>query len=122
MLVMSWAGMSVTLSSTIFGPHDILFKRNCFSWEQEYRFWFNDDELLDRIEAGTGVQEEELSEGRQVGIHDMRRLIRKIVVAPGASNDFIQQVRTTCAEAKKRWLGALIERSYSERMWDSFIT
>jgi hypothetical protein len=48
-------------SPTIFGPHDILFKRNAFSWEQEYRFWLDDDELLAKIEAGVEFREEDLS-------------------------------------------------------------
>jgi hypothetical protein len=107
-------------SPTIFGPHDILFKRNAFSWEQEYRFWFDDDELLQRIEAGEEFHEEDLSPGRPVGISNMQRLIKKIVVAPGASDEFIDQVRAACAEHQMRWLWNLIERSYSDRMWDSF--
>jgi hypothetical protein len=108
------------VSREIFGPHDILFKRDSFSWEQEYRFWFDDDDLLDKIEAGVEFREEDLSSGQTMGISDMPRLIKKIVVAPDASDEFIEQVRTTCAEHRKTWLGALIERSYSDRMWDSF--
>jgi hypothetical protein len=108
------------LSPTIFGPHDILFKRNPFWWEQEYRFWFDDDELLGRIEAGEELREEGLSPGRLAGISNMQRLIKKIVVAPGASHKFIERVRATCAAHRKRWLWPLIERSYSDRMWDSF--
>jgi hypothetical protein len=109
-------------SPTIFGPHDILFKRSSFSWEQEYRFWFDDDELLQKIEAGEEFREEVLSRGRPVGITDMQRLIKKIVVAPGASDEFIEQVRAACAERSKRCLWNVIERSYSDRMWDSFAT
>ena len=110
------------LSPTIFGPHDILFKRSSFSWEQEYRFWFDDDELLQKIEAGEQFQEKNLSRGRSVGITDMGRFIKKIVVAPGASDEFIEQVRAACTEHRKRWLCNIIERSYSDRMWDSFAT
>jgi hypothetical protein len=109
-------------SPTIFGPQDILFKRNAFSWEQEYRFWFDDDELIEQIEAGEEFREEDLSFGRSADIGDMQRLIKKIVVAPGACDEFIEQVRATCAEHRKRWLWTLIERSYSDRMWDSFNT
>lgn len=109
------------LSPMIFCPHEILFKRNPFSWEQEYRFWFYDDELLQRIEAEEQFREMDLSAGRPVGIGDMPQLIKKIVVAPGASDKFIDQVRAECAESGKRWLWNLIERSYSDRMWDSFI-
>lgn len=107
-------------SLTIFGPHDILFKRNPFWWEREYRFWFDDSELRHKIEAGEEVEEKELSPGQLVGISDMQRLIKKIVVAPGASDEFIEKVQATCAEHRKCWLQTLIERSYSDRMWDSF--
>ncbi len=110
------------LSPTIFGPHDILFKRTAFSWELEYRFWFDDDELLQKIEASEEVQEGGLSRGKSVGITDMQRLIRKIVVPPGASDEFIEQVREACAQHRDRWLWKVIERSYSDRMWDSFTT
>jgi len=109
-------------SPTIFGPHDILFKRSSFSWEQEYRFWFDDDELLQKIAAGEQFQEKNLTPGRSVGINDMRRFIRKIVVAPGASDEFIEQVRAACTEHSKRWLWNMMDRSYSDRMWDSFAT
>lgn len=107
-------------SPGIFGPHDILFKRNSFWWEQEYRFWFDDSELLHRIEAGEEIEEKELSPGQLVGISDMQRLIKKIVVAPDASDEFIEHVRAVCAEHQKLWLWNIIERSYSDRMWDSF--
>jgi hypothetical protein len=107
-------------SATIFGPHDILFKRNVFSWEQEYRFWFDDDQLLDEIEAGVEIREEELTKGRLAGISNMQLLVKKIVVAPGASDEFIEQVRSACAEHRMTWLWNRVERSYSDRMWDSF--
>jgi hypothetical protein len=107
-------------SPMIFGPDDILFKRNSFSWEQEYRFWFADDELLDRIEAGLEFREEDLSTGRLVGITDMKRLVKKIVVAPGACDDFVERLQAACTEHKMRWLCDRIERSYSDRMWESF--
>lgn len=77
------------LSPSIFGPHDILFKRSFFSWEQEYGFGFDDDELFQSIEAGKEIREGDLSPGRAAGITDMRQLIGKIVVAPGASDEFI---------------------------------
>lgn len=86
------------LSPSIFGPHDILFKRSFFSFELEYRFWFDDDELLQMIEAGEEFREEDLSPGRPFDISNMQRLIRKIVVAPGASDEFIETVRAACAE------------------------
>lgn len=108
------------ISPTIFGPNDILFKRSAFSFELEYRFWFDDDELLERIDAGEAVSETELSRGSTFEIDDMQRLIKKIVVAPGATDEFIQQVRTTCGTYRMQWLWSFIERSYSDRMWESF--
>ncbi len=108
------------LSRSIFGPPDILFKRSPFSWEQEYRFWFDDDELLHRIEAGKEFREEDLSSGQAFPIGPAQRLIKKIVVAPGAPDEFIENVRDACAKHQKCWLWDLIERSYSDRMWDSF--
>jgi hypothetical protein len=107
-------------SPTIFGPHDILFKRKPFFWEQEYRFWFDDDELLDKIEAGVPFRKQDLSPGQLFGISDMGRLIKKIVVVQGASDKFIKKLQDVCAASQKRWLGKLIERSYSDRIWDSF--
>lgn len=109
-------------SPTMFGAHDILFKRSPFAWEREYRFWFDDEEVLQKIEAGEEVRDEDLSRGKPVGIREMQRLIKRIVVAPGASNDFIDQLRAACLEHRKGWLGNVIERSYSDRMWDSFTT
>jgi hypothetical protein len=105
---------------TIFGPHDILFKRNSFSWEQEYRFWFYDDELLEKIDAGMDFREEDLSPGHAFPVSDLRRFIKKIVVAPGASGEFIEELRTVFAKHRKNWLWSVTERSYSDRMWDSF--
>jgi hypothetical protein len=109
-------------SPTIFGPHDILFKRSSFSCEREYRFWLDDAELLEKIEAGTQFRVEDLSRGQQLGITDVQRLIKNVVVAPGTSDEFVEQVRGACAEYRKRWLWNVVERSYSDRMWDSFTT
>lgn len=108
------------ISKSIFGPRDILFKRLDFFWEQEYRFWFDDDDLLQKIEDGKRFQTQRLSKGQPKRITDMRRLIRKIVVAPGASEDYVRVVRAACGEFQKNWLKRSIEHSYSDRMWDSF--
>jgi hypothetical protein len=108
------------LSPTIFGPHDILFKRKAFHFEQEYRFWFDDDELLKKIEAGVPFRKKNLHPGQLYPISNMQRLVKKIVVVPGASDKFIKKLQDVCAASQKRWLGKLIERSYSDRMWDSF--
>lgn len=108
-------------SATVFGPNDILFKRTSFSWEREYRFWFDDEELRRKIDAGISFGEEELSRGRAVGITNMKRLINKIVVAPGASDEFVERVQSACAERRMQSLGNLVERSSSDRMWESFV-
>jgi len=97
-------------------------KRSSFSWEQECRFWLDDDELLQKIEAVKQFRDEDLSPGQPLGITDMQRFIEKIVVEPGASDEFVEQVRGACAEHRKRWLWNVIKRSYSNRMWDSFTT
>jgi hypothetical protein len=104
---------------SIFGPHDILFKRSSFSWEQEYRFWIDDDELVQRIEAEEEIREQDLSSGRPVGISDMQRLIKKIVVAPGASDEFIEQVRLR-VRAPQTLALECHQTIASDRMWDSF--
>lgn len=108
------------LSPSLFGPHDILFKRAFFSWEREYRLWFDDDELLQRIDSGEDMQGKNVSSGQSIGISDMQRLFKKIVIAPGATDDFVEKLRAVCAKNRKRWLWKLIERSYSDRMWESF--
>lgn len=101
-------------------PDDIRFKRIDFELDKEYRLWLRDWDLFQRIEAGEEVREKDLSTRRLEGLADMESLIEKIVVAPGASGEFIEQVRAACAEVNKRWLWPLIERSSSDRTWDSF--
>jgi hypothetical protein len=108
------------MSTSIFGPNDILFKRDFFAWEREYRFWFDDDDVLQKIEDGIHVAEQDLSHGQAVRITDMQRFIKKIVVAPSATDEFLQEVQATCVKHKRRWLCNVIERSYSDRMWDTF--
>lgn len=45
---------------------DILWKRRHFSWEREFRVWFDDDDLLEKIERNEGGCEADLSP-RKVG-------------------------------------------------------
>lgn len=52
----------------------------------------------------------------------MQRLIKKILVAPGSYDEFIEKLRTACPEHRKLWLWNVIELSYSKQMWDSFTT
>ena len=88
--------------------------------DKEYRFWFDDDELLQRINAGEEFREEDLSPGRPVGIRDMQRLIKTIVVAPGATDEFIEQLRAACREHQKHGSVTSSRSRASDRMWDSF--
>jgi hypothetical protein len=106
-------------SPTIFGAHDILFKREAFRWEGEFRFWFDDDELMARIEIGQEIDEATLTPGMLVHF-DMAKFIQRIVVAPGSPDEFIDEVREVCARLKMTRLWRLIDRSYSDRMWDEF--
>jgi hypothetical protein len=107
-------------SKSIFGPRDLLFKRQAFSWEQEYRYWFDDEEVIAKIEQGQQVQESDLSRGKLIQITELDLLIMKLVAAPGATDAFIDAVRQACAGNKVKWLSSRIERSYSDRLWESF--
>jgi hypothetical protein len=108
------------LSRSIFGAHDILFKREAFRWEGEYRFWFCDDELLGRIENGDSIDETALTRGKLVMLGDTTELIQRVVVAPGSTDEFIEEVRDACAKTRRNWMSDRIERSYSDMMWDDF--
>ena len=108
-------------SPTIFsGPHDFCFKRNSFAWEQEYRFWFCDNNLLQNIEAGKAFWEGFLSPELQVHISQMRRIVKKVVVAPGASDEFIKEVMAACSKHLTGRPRIVVERSYSDQTWESF--
>jgi hypothetical protein len=107
-------------SESIFGPNDILFKRKCFSWEREFRLWFDDDELLTKIEQNEEIKEAEISPGKLVQIGDIQKLIRRLVVAPGASDSFVKLVKGVCSAYGRTLLASRVERSYSDRLWDSF--
>ena len=93
---------------------------SCSSWEKEFRAWFDDDEVLARVERSEEFNESDLSPGKLVPISDMPRLIRRLVVAPGASEAFMKTVKGECGAYGKNWLGNLIERSSSDRLWESF--
>jgi len=105
---------------TMFGPNDILYKRDCFSWEREYRFWFYDDAILDKIELGEAISEEQLTHGELRSIGKMEDIIKRVVIAPSANDSFVAKVMAALAEHSKRWLGSRVERSYSDRSWESF--
>jgi hypothetical protein len=99
---------------------DILFKRKCFSYEKEYRVWFDDEDLMERIEHNDEIDESRLSPGKPVSITATDRLVRRLVVAPGAEDWFIELVKSVCGAYRMNWLGSRVERSPSDRSWDSF--
>jgi hypothetical protein len=102
---------------SLFGPHDILFKRNSFSSEREYRIWFDDHELLDRIEAKRRFREQDLTRGQRIYFSNLQQLVTRIIVAPGSSNQFFNKVREACASRQMRWLSRLVECSSLDVSW-----
>jgi hypothetical protein len=107
---------------TMFGPSDILMKRINFSYEKEYRIWFTDDALVGKIEGGEQVDENILSAGVPKTITKFPDLLRQVVVAPGASDSFIDEVKSLCAANHLTWLARKVERSFLDRPHDSFCT
>jgi hypothetical protein len=109
-------------SKNIFGPDDILYKRSCFSWEKEYRLWFNDDEIMRKIEADQDIEEAKIARGHSFNAGNLQELIKRLVIAPGADDSFIALVKGVCAAYQRNWLGKKVERSSTGRLWDSFAT
>jgi len=107
------------VSPSLFGPRDILFKRSFFSSDREYRVWFDDDELLDRIEDERRFREQELTLGERFHFSNLQQLVTRIVVAPGSSNHFFNKVREACASRQMRWLARLVERSSLDVPWQA---
>ncbi|HEV8070205.1 MAG TPA: DUF2971 domain-containing protein [Planctomycetaceae bacterium] len=107
-------------TETIFSPSDILFKREAFRWENEFRLWFDDEETLVKIQRGIPIDKEKLLPGIGKTIGDMSEVIEAVVVAPGATDSFVDQLRETCRQHRKTSLFGRIERSFSDRKWDSF--
>jgi hypothetical protein len=107
-------------TKTFIGPSDILFKRERFSWEREFRIWFDDDELLNRIERGEEIEEARLSPGESKQISYMDEFVEKLVVAPGASDQFVDMVKELCGTRRMKWLATRVVRSCFDRSCGSF--
>jgi hypothetical protein len=109
-------------SKGLLGPKSILFKRESFRWEREFRIWNDDPDsaLSQRIGKNEPIDESALTNGREVGITDMGALIHKVVVPPGASDSFLELVRSECRAKGKGSLADKVERSYSDRHWGTF--
>lgn len=104
---------------------DILFKRRHFVGEAEFRIWFTDDDLLDRIEQGEIIDETKLPSdsinGRNYSIEDMPALVNALVMPPGASDSFVEKVKQVCRTFGKSWLVAKIKASSLDRSFDSYL-
>jgi hypothetical protein len=98
-------------SNSVFGTQDKFLKRTSYDWENEFRLEVKDDVQLERIEQNEDIQESELSPGIRIGISDVDRLINRLVVAPGASEAFMDQVRGLCAAVGMSWLARKLELS-----------
>ena len=107
-------------SKNVFGPNDIRCKRKCFSWEREFRLWFDDEELMAKIEKNEDIREEDLSPGKLVQIEDLQNRIKRLVIAPGASDSFVKLVQGVCGAYHLTRLASRVERSHSDRLWESF--
>lgn len=101
---------------------DLLLKRKPFSYEREFRIWFDDDDLLQRIQENEIINEATLSPGRLAQISDLERLIAKVVVAPAdESNLYLELVQGVCKAYKKTWLAKRVQRSHMDRTHQSFL-
>jgi hypothetical protein len=107
-------------TKSLFGPDDIRFKRISFEFEREYRMWFTDDDLMARVAAGEDVDKKTITPGRPVNLGNLQLLIQKIVVAPGASDRFLNSVKKVLANNKRRWLIDYVESSYTDKSWEDF--
>jgi len=102
------------------GPHDILWKRQDFAWEKEYRIYFDDDEMIEAFaQAGDLVVEQPL-EGKCFDFTDAQRLIKQIVVAPFATEEYVEILTAVLSQNRRKWMIPLIQRSNSERSWEEF--
>lgn len=107
-------------ASNIFaGPSDILWKREDFAWEREFRIWFDDEEMAEVYSEAGDFSVTEPVEGRFFGITDTKQLIKKIVVAPSRFSDNVIDILTsTMKQHKRHWMVKLVHKSQSEQCWD----
>ncbi|WP_417847309.1 hypothetical protein [Thalassoglobus sp.] len=109
------------MTANIFsGPHDILWKRQDFMWENEYRIWFDDEEMIDSFSAAGDVDFNEPVEGRFFSFSNAQQLIKQIVVAPFATKEYEEILAAVLSHNNRKWMLPLIQRSNSERSWEEF--
>ncbi|MCA9215598.1 MAG: hypothetical protein KDB27_21180 [Planctomycetales bacterium] len=107
-------------TSNIFsGPHDILWKRQDFAWEREYRIWFDDDKMIDAFTKEGNIAVSQV-EGEFFPFTDAQQLIKEIVVAPFVSNEQVEILKAVLAQNMRKWMTQLIRSSNTERAWEEY--
>ena len=102
---------------------EILYKRNEFLFEREWRMWQCDDETLQRLgDRQPEFDVSSLDGGINCSIEDMPRLIHKLVIAPAATDEFVEKIKGICIDRKRRWLAELVERSTCDLEPIAFMT
>lgn len=102
------------------GPHDILWKRQDFAWEKEYRIWFDDNEMIDAFSEKGDVQISQSVQGQYFNVSNTQQLIKQIVVAPFATKEYEEILKAVLSQNGRKWMIPLIRRSNSERSWEEF--
>ena len=100
----------------IIGHDDILLKRDNFQYEREFRMWFMDDSILEKLGADYRplFDVTKLPDGEHKGITEMDSLIHKVIVSPDSSDAFFEEVKELCANHnghQKTWLANRVQRS-----------
>ena len=98
----------------LFGARAVLFKRKQFSFEKEFRIWRLDEGFLTRIQRNDPFLECALSKGCLVHVSDISRLIRRIVLAPGASSQTRKVLEDLCSSYRRTWIHRCIQQSVLE--------
>ncbi|MBC7964528.1 MAG: hypothetical protein H7Z17_01285 [Fuerstia sp.] len=102
------------------GLNDILWKRQDFAWEKEYRIWFDDAEMIGAFSEVGDVQFAQPMEGQLFDFSEAQRLIKQIVVAPFATKEYVEILTAVLSQNNRRWMIPLIQRSKSEQSWEEF--
>jgi hypothetical protein len=99
------------------GTQDKFLKTTSYDWENEFRLVINDEKLVESVERDEDIKLSELSPGIRVGISDPGKLMNRLVVAPGASEAFMDKIKGLCAALKMSSLAGKLERSYFHYEW-----
>src|SRR5207245_10700958 len=103
----------------------LLYKRKQFIGEAEFRIWIIDDDLLDRIQNGETIDETKLPpdsiNGQNVQISDMPDLVDALVMAPAATDAFVERVKDLGHKCSRTWLIRKIKQSSLDSPPDSYI-